>query len=350
MFTARQRRWLYLGGIALYLLILYFTVHFESQAAEGNIKTFFDAIWYSFVTLTTVGYGDYYPVTVPGKILGFFYILGSISILGYVLAEFTGKIVKYIEKQKLGMNGTKFKNHFVIIGWNDFASYVADQILQTDGKIAIITNNRNDVDLLNEKYAQKEVFTLFTDFSDLPAFERANITKSSKVWINNGDDSQKLITTVNLKKHYPNLEIALALDSPDLKETFRSVGVTYIVSKNEITSRLLASYLFEPQIALFTEDLMNVAHTKEDYDLLQFAVRDRNPYLNQNYLEAFVNIKKEHNAVLMGLSREINGQHEIMKNPAAGTTIQREDFLLLMSDGVTKQKLEKVFGVKEGMG
>jgi voltage-gated potassium channel len=43
-------------------------LHFENDS-NGNIKTAEDAIWWAFVTITTVGYGDRFPVTSEGRII-----------------------------------------------------------------------------------------------------------------------------------------------------------------------------------------------------------------------------------------------------------------------------------------
>jgi voltage-gated potassium channel len=57
-------------------------LRFESQSPEANVTTGWNAFWYSIVTITTVGYGDYYPVTVGGRIAGMFIMVAGLGIIG----------------------------------------------------------------------------------------------------------------------------------------------------------------------------------------------------------------------------------------------------------------------------
>ncbi len=54
----------------------------ESRSPDANITTGWDAFWWAFVTITTVGYGDYYPVTVMGRIGAMFVMVMGIGIIG----------------------------------------------------------------------------------------------------------------------------------------------------------------------------------------------------------------------------------------------------------------------------
>ena len=57
-------------------------LQFESQVEDSNIKTGWDAFWYAVVTITTVGYGDRYPVTPAGRITAIFIMFAGVGIIG----------------------------------------------------------------------------------------------------------------------------------------------------------------------------------------------------------------------------------------------------------------------------
>ena len=59
----------------------------EDVGDGRRINSFFDALWWSASTITTVGYGDIYPVTVAGKVIAFFTMLVGVSSLAVVTAR-----------------------------------------------------------------------------------------------------------------------------------------------------------------------------------------------------------------------------------------------------------------------
>ncbi len=57
-------------------------VYFEADAPNANITTGGDAVWWAFVSITTVGYGDKYPVTEGGRVSAFFVLAAGVGLFG----------------------------------------------------------------------------------------------------------------------------------------------------------------------------------------------------------------------------------------------------------------------------
>ena len=68
-------------AILVYIVLLLLLVHVESASPESGITTIQAGLWYTITTLTTVGYGDLYPVTSSGKIIGAVFQLMSLGVL-----------------------------------------------------------------------------------------------------------------------------------------------------------------------------------------------------------------------------------------------------------------------------
>ena len=73
------------GAVLLYLLLVFLLQLAEKGAPDATIVNFPSAVWYSLTTLTTVGYGDMYPVTVAGKIIGVVFQLMSLGLLVFLV-------------------------------------------------------------------------------------------------------------------------------------------------------------------------------------------------------------------------------------------------------------------------
>jgi voltage-gated potassium channel len=70
-----------------------FVLQFESKSSDANIHTGGDALWYSIVTITTVGYGDRYPVTAGGRIAAAFIMFMGVGIIGALASILSSLLV-----------------------------------------------------------------------------------------------------------------------------------------------------------------------------------------------------------------------------------------------------------------
>ena len=75
--------------ILITLFIVLVIVPVESVSPQAKIQNHFDALWWATTTVSTVGYGDYVPVTVPGRMLGMALQLCGALMFGVSIALFS---------------------------------------------------------------------------------------------------------------------------------------------------------------------------------------------------------------------------------------------------------------------
>ena len=75
-------------------------LQFESRAPNSNISTGGDALWWGLVTITTVGYGDYYPVTALGRLTGVFVMFAGVGIIGSLASILASVLVPPPKEQE----------------------------------------------------------------------------------------------------------------------------------------------------------------------------------------------------------------------------------------------------------
>jgi voltage-gated potassium channel len=90
----------YVGGAVVGLMMFgsLAVLQVERDAPGGNIKTLGDAVWWSFTTMTTVGYGDHSPTTGLGRLLAVGLMISGIALLGVVTANIAAWFISRFER------------------------------------------------------------------------------------------------------------------------------------------------------------------------------------------------------------------------------------------------------------
>ncbi len=157
---------------------------------QGVSWKFFNSIWYTVVTYSTVGYGDLSPQSFSGKVVGLVMIILGVSVTGII----TGKIASVLVEQQIRegkglIDLHKKEDHFIICGWKrEISNILADMLrinpdLNVRDIVIVNTNPPEYIDDLRTDSRFAKINFLYGDFSDENVLMRANIKTAKKIFI-----------------------------------------------------------------------------------------------------------------------------------------------------------------------
>lgn len=220
---------------------------------NDNFPTLFDGFWWVMTTVTTVGYGDYYPVTVAGRSIAIILYVIGIGLIGVVIGKIIDGLAIFRKKRLEGDIVYKDEGHFVIIGWSQKAHFAVKEMVETnkDCEIVII-DQLKEAPLLTEN-----ILFLKGDASDLETLEKANITKARAVLIFADDrmeneqmiDGKTLLIASSIETIAPDVHtIAEVMEEKHVKN-FKHVQIDEFIVSNETISSLAVRSAFRKGVS-----------------------------------------------------------------------------------------------------
>jgi voltage-gated potassium channel len=98
--SLRGRVAIYVGGASVLLVFCASLAELDAErrAHNANITSFGDALWWAITTVTTVGYGDKYPVTVEGRFVAAGLMIGGIALIGVITAALASWLIDRVRQ------------------------------------------------------------------------------------------------------------------------------------------------------------------------------------------------------------------------------------------------------------
>ena len=334
-------------GIALLVILPLFSgvlFHYYEGTSLG------DSFYWALITLTTVGYGDVRPGGAETKILSIILACMGILLYGYIGALVMFVIMDTSLSGVFGMNKCKYKDHFVICGWNSLSDVVLSELLTESRQIAVITEEQDEIITIKRKGEPKNIFPIYGDPSKNDVLEQANVDEASVVILSTDDDSKNLITALHIREMSPRARIIVRTNRAELRKTMKIAGVTYVVTPDVMAGRLIASAAFEPDVANFIEDVTSATDVG-GYDIRQYQVSENHV---GNVLALSKKIKDKTKTTLIGIAKKkkvsgITGtKWDVLPNPDGAMKVNAGDMVILLGNDEQFKLVKDLLGYSQG--
>lgn len=210
--------------------ILMFIIFISEQKTNSSINTLFDAIWYTLVTITTVGYGDITPHSILGRTAAMILLLAGVALFGALSGKFASFLFDRQQKKDRGLlKMNKMKNHFLICGWKPNFERILEGILLANPEIPpekiILLNNSSQTEMEKIKVDSrfKNIHYIHGDFTDEDTLLKSQIKTAERTLIladnsenfsNLETDSRTVLAVITIKNLNPKIYcVAEIIDS-----------------------------------------------------------------------------------------------------------------------------------------
>lgn len=211
----------------------------EANNTASPINTLFDALYWSVVTIFTVGYGDLVPVTTEGRTVAMVIIVAGIAVISFatsiVVSAFTEKLDE-IKEDKLIEDVSKLDRFYLICGYTPLSNQIAHRFKKSGKKAVILEKDPEKV-----AQAQKEGFlALAFDSGSLHSYHALRI------------DFEKQVISVILLQESDVYNIYTALT---IRELSKSISLLSILVHNENRRKLSLAGIDE---IVYTQELIGL--------------------------------------------------------------------------------------------
>ncbi len=290
--------------------------------------SFADSVWWSIVTLTTVGYGDIAPTSSIGRIVAIVNMIVGVGLLAILSATLASILVNLKLKQDRGMGDYTFKKHIILCEWNSRAAAIIKELRmnpQTELTPIIIIANIDCNPSLSD-----QVYLIKGNVND-DTLNRANIKSASTVIILGDDqlddharDAKVILSTLTVESLNQDVYTIVELVDETHAITCRRAQANEIIVGHEITSMLISQAALNHGISKVVSQLLTA---ETDNQLYKVPVPKSK--VGANFIEVLVYMKERYNSTVVGLQQGIEG--EVCSNPPNNTKLSEEDYLIVIA-------------------
>ncbi len=296
----------------------------EGNDPRSNIHDFFEAVYWSVVTLSTVGFGDITPVTDEGRFVSILIIISGVAVLSFstslIVSAFSERLDEFKESKTVE-NVSKLKRFYLICGYESVARELVQKLRHQRRDVVVIDEDANRV-----QQAKKDgLIALHFDPGSVQSYEKLHVDLATQVKIvlcMRHDDVENVYTALTVRSLCKDVKILSLLMNDVNRKKLEFAGVDDIIYPQELIGMLTRELIGQP-VAFEAVYALRSDTSKVNIDEILITEKIIENYQYIGDLE-----NKRFRVVLLGIYKK--EYDKFWFNPIDSTLLQVGDILLVI--------------------
>ena len=295
--------------------------------AEPRLS-FVDALWWSIVTLATVGYGDIAPTTLVGRLIAVINMFVGIGLLATFSATMATLLIGKKMKDYLGMGERNLENHTILCGWNYRARVILNELsidTQNQGTSIVLI-----ADIERKPLDEIDFFFIKGQVCD-ETLHRAHLVKAKTVIILGDDsledtarDAKAILSTLTVESINPDAYTIVELVDQAYVKTCKRANANEIIVSSDLSSMLISQAALNHGISKVIYEILR----SEDGNQL-YKIPVPKSKIGLSFMDVLIYMKQTYQSIVLAVQKGIEG--EVISNPPADYKLDNNDYLIIMA-------------------
>jgi voltage-gated potassium channel len=295
-----------------------------------------NSLYATIVTIGTVGFGDFYPITPMGKLFAIFIIVFGVGTMAYTFAMIMealmeGRFKDILGRGKLEKRIKKMENHYIICGYGKIGNLICGELTHEKVEFVVVDNNSMII-----QHIEDNGFAYVNgNAAEDKTLLAAGIKTAKGVVCTLPTDADNLYVVLAAKELNPDVYVLSRFEDNASERRLMKAGADRVISPYKVGGVRMSQAILRPAMLDFIE--ITTRRGSLSLRMEELNINDGSPVVGRNLEQS--GLRKEYGLIVVAVEKKSG---KMVFNPMASYEIESGDKLIALGEGENLIKFSAV--------